>query len=92
MQPCTPPVCSFGTRHYPSQRCAETRGARPSGAVGSETRPDQPRRHSAESSAGRPSMLKLMTAVTQDNDAHDNSENGGVEYNTSCAVPKATSK
>ena len=26
--------------------------------------------------------LKLMTTVTQDNDAHDDSENGGVEYNT----------
>ena len=27
-------------------------------------------------------LAPLMTAVTQDNDAHDNSENGGVEYNT----------
>ena len=27
MQSCTPPVCSFGTRCYPSQRCADTRGA-----------------------------------------------------------------
>ena len=27
-------------------------------------------------------LLKLMTTVTQDNDAHDDSENGGVEYNT----------
>ena len=56
MQSWTPPVCSFGTRHYPSQRCADTRGVRPSDAVGSETRSDQPRHHSAESSAGRPSM------------------------------------
>ena len=47
MQSYTPPACSSGTRHYPSQRCAETRGVRPSGAVGSETRPDQPRRHVA---------------------------------------------
>jgi hypothetical protein len=27
-------------------------------------------------------VAPLMTTVTQDNDAHDNSENGGVEYNT----------
>ena len=27
-------------------------------------------------------LAPLMTTVTQDNDAHDNSENGGVEYNT----------
>ena len=29
-----------------------------------------------------PRVAPLMTTVTQDNDAHDNSENGGVEYNT----------
>ena len=27
MQSWTPPVCSFGTRYYPSHRCADTRGA-----------------------------------------------------------------
>ena len=35
--------------------------------------------------------LKLMTTVTQDNDAHDNSENGGVEYNKA-AQPRSSEK
>jgi len=51
--------------------------------IGHEHSPPAPQTRTSKDTKETPKVLApLMTTVTQDNDAHDNSENGGVEYNT----------